>query len=358
VSDINVMIVLRSDGREKGGGDVNLMRSFKESLAADFAVSELYGVPSPSQLDFIDVVVACNLDRPVEAFLLLKLCKRLDIKFVFYSLHHPHIGVERYLRLGVKGWKGIIARMAFYDPIKYESMLWLLRMVYSLIFRSSFIGYAPVRIAQIELVSSSDAFVVSSLDESVGISRDICPVKDFHIVEHIRDVDNRCLSTVLNRIIIPGRIESRKNQRLILQLSKFFPSYEFIFVGGFTASEPGYKKSFTKELANSKNCKLVSNLSKDAFYDFLATAYIVITASWFEVTSLIELFCLDNGIPLMCSKYSYISGSGAMFQYDPSSLDDAIVNLELLIRDVECGSRSFFNRLSAVTMNDVVGSLL
>ncbi|MEX1664399.1 hypothetical protein [Zhongshania arctica] len=316
-----ILVVHRSDGVEKYGGDISLLQAFGRELSKKYLVSEYYGVPPRHIISDFDAVLGCNLDRPVQACLTLRRCKQESVKFIFYTLHHPHDGIEAYLKQGVSGWKRLVARVARYSPVIYEEFLWVLRVFFSLLRYRTFIGFVPVKRAQIELLQHADALLVSSQLEHSQIEKDMAVPLRSHVVAHVDDSLPRKRCPVDNRILVPGRIECRKNQILILDVARKFPNFEFVFVGVGTKSEPEYVNEFNRILSLSDNCRSINGLEKEAFYDLLATSYFVVTASWFEVTSLIELYCLNNGIPLVCSKYSYLNGKGAVVKCDPSSSD-------------------------------------
>ena len=68
-----------------------------------------------------------------------------------------------------------------------------------------------------------------------------------------------------------------------------------------------FNKLFLKKISKLKNVKVLPPLSVNDFKSFLLRADIVLTASWFEVTSLLELDVLKRCKKLVCNSASYNS---------------------------------------------------
>ena len=156
--------------------------------------------------------------------------------------------------------------------------------------------------------------------EARVIKQDVGALEKYSVCPHILDSNGFSWKPTQRLIVVPGRIESRKNQLLVLRLAESFPDLTFKFVGGFNPSEPQYKSRFMESISKYSNCELISELDKNDFYSLICSAQVVVTASWFEVTSLIELFCINRGITLVCSKNSYNESNERIFKFDPVSL--------------------------------------
>ncbi len=318
-----VLVTLRSDGETKVGGDVNLLRTFADELAEKHSVDTAYGVPSVATLSGYDVVLTTNLDRPIEPAATMANAKLGGAQCVHYSLHHPYEGIAAYLRLGVHGARRPLAKLARYSPSRYEQLLWSAHAATSVLRDRRRPAMGRIADAQRRLVAESDRLVVSSPREATMIAADIAPPADFDVVAHPSDFPRGQRAPIEGRVIVPGRIESRKNQLLVVGLASRFPDLEFLFVGAPLRSDRQYLQRFERAIGDADNCRHVDHLDKDAFYDLLLTAQVVLSASWFEVTSLIELFCAENGIPLAVSRHSYLDAGGATYRFDPADPDDA-----------------------------------
>ncbi len=318
-----VLVTLRSDGETKVGGDVNLLRTFADELGMKHSVDTVYGVPSVATLKHYDVVLTTNLDRPIEPAATLANAKLGGTRCVHYSLHHPYAGIAAYLRHGVHGARKPLATLARYSPSRYEQLLWSAHAANSVLRARRRPAMGRIEEAQRRLVTEADRLVVSSPAEATTIASDIAAPVDYDVVAHPSDFPRGARAPIPGRIIVPGRIESRKNQLLAIRLARRFPNHEFLFVGAPLRSDRQYLQRFERAIDEAENCRHVDHLDKGEFYELLLTAEVVLSASWFEVTSLIELFCAENGIPLAVSHHSYLDAGGATYRFDPTDPADA-----------------------------------
>ena len=306
-----VLIVLRHDARNKPGGDSNLLKEISKLLVG-FDVHIAYGVPN-SVADY-DFVMSSNLDRPIEGYDLLKLCNKSSTPLHFMTLHHhSNQAISNYLRKGLFGWKFFIAVISNYNPIKYEQFLWNIRVCLSYLKKSKNLKFGSVANAQKKLIKECKYLLVVSRHELESIKKDVGNIASKviympHVLKNNNSIKNNSIknNTIQEKIIFcPGRIECRKNQLFILEVAENMPEYKFIFMGNVNQSDKSYVKSFFKKANKLKNVDILSALKEDDFNEFLASSNIVLTASWFEVTSLIELQVLRSGNKLVCNSLSY-----------------------------------------------------
>lgn len=322
---------LRSDAATKPGGDVNLLRGFADELSSRHQVETVIGIPTPAALGASDVVLTANLDRPVEPAATLARAERAGVPMVHYTLHHPAAGVRAYLEFGATGVRRTLARLAGGSPTRYEQLLWTLHAGADLVRERRVPAYGSVRRAQRRLLASS-RLVVSSTAEAEAISTDIGPIGQHDIVAHPVDFPPGAHQPVTGRVVVPGRIESRKNQLLALALANRFPDVEFLIVGGYNPADARYRDQVTDALTRTANATHIEHLAKDEFYPLLLTAQVILSASWFEVTSLIERYGAANGIPMVISRHSYLADSDALrpetiHRIDPGDLEHAAAGL-------------------------------
>ena len=303
-----ILIVLRHDADSKPGGDSNLLEHISK-LLPDYQTDIVYGVPL-SVVDY-ECVISSNLDRPIEGYELLKLCKKSSIPLHFMTLHHcSNNAISNYLKNGIYGWKYLIALLSNFNPIKYEQYLWNLRVMISYFKNGKNLKFGNVAKAQKMLINECDYLLVVSQNELASIERDFGNVKskviEFpHVLKNNFDLNSK--SAKKNIVFCPGRIECRKNQIFLLDVAKSLPEIEFLFMGSINKSDKRYVRKFLKRANRLKNVKISSALGVEEFNSFLYRSDIVLTSSWFEVTSLIELQVLRNKKKLVCNALSYNS---------------------------------------------------
>jgi|TARA_B110000908_G_scaffold8787_2_gene10865 hypothetical protein len=330
-----ILIVTRHDALEKPGGDTGLLKDIQRAFSM-FDCTMVAGVPK--SITGYKFVFACNLDRPIEGHQLLKLCKRDSIPLHFMSLHHSsHFDISNYLKEGLFGWKKIIAFFANYDPVNYEQILWNIRVIVNFISRKHKLKFGSVIKAQRALIQESEYLLVVSKEEVESIETDIGVISSKIIIfPHILPFDpyKKIKDQKNNAIFCPGRIECRKNQLFILMVAEHMPEHNFIFMGPINKSDKRFHKLFIKKSLELKNVKVLPAQSITDFKAFLLHSDVVLTASWFEVTSLVELDVLKRGDKLVCNSSSYNSSFFKnSLEYKANDLHDCISKINSAIKN-------------------------
>jgi glycosyltransferase involved in cell wall biosynthesis len=298
-----ILVVMRHDSKYRPGGDTMLLLALSKCLI-DFQCKTVVGVPN--NVKGFDYVLCANLDRPIEANQLLNICQRDHVPFHLMTLHHSYTEISKFLEFGLFGWKRILAMSVRYRPIYYEQCLWFLRVITSYFSRGVTLKHGNVRKSQLALLKNSELLLVVSKDELKMIEKDIGIVSS-EIVEvpHILEGETIKQSEEKRIIFCPGRIESRKNQLFILRVAKHLHNFKFVFMGRLNYSESSYCKKFMKNVNELENVSYLEPKEISEFRQYLLSSDIVLTASWFEVTSLIELDVLKNGKKLVTCSKSY-----------------------------------------------------
>ena len=337
-----VLIVLRHDAREKPGGDTALLTEIYTSLS-HFDCTLITGLPK--SVAGFKFVIGCNLDRPIEGYELLKLCKSDSVPLHFMTLHHSsHQAMSDYLKYGIVGWKKIIAFFSNYEPIKYEQLLWNIRVTIDKIFRRHDLKYGDIIKAQRALVRESEYLLVVSSDEIRSIEKDIALIASKTIIfPHLLPADTQRTTADKEEKIIfcPGRIECRKNQLFILRVAELMPDLDFVFMGRINKSDKKFYRLFIRKVSKLKNVTVAQPLGVREFRNYLMNADVVLTASCFEVTSLIELDVLKEHRKLVCSSSSYNNSFFTnSLQYEFNSVSSCIEKINCALS----GDYSVFGR--------------
>ena len=293
------------------GGDVDLLLEVSKELSSQFAV-EVQAGPG-TKLANADIVFVANLDRPVEAFFTARKAKHNKIPVILYALHHPYKGIERYLRnTNPLTLKGMIARLVQYNCSRYENIIALLFAFRNLLkLRRPY--YKNIKHCQKYLLEMSDLILVvndkerSEIEIDFEIKLDREKVLKFpHPLPKENDLDIRITKSYGDYIVVAGRIELRKNQLAILELAKKLPNTCFKFLGAASVSEKRYFRKLIKGISSLNNCDYLGRKNFDEFIEILRGAKFVITGSYFEVLSLVELHALLNGVPVIAFNSSYL----------------------------------------------------
>ncbi len=319
-----VLVMLRSDAKRKHGGDVGLLTKYASLLEL-----KGYDVTVSSDLD-VDVAgysacLTANIDRPMEAAVIQRKCRDSNVPMLLYVLHHPRQGVIDYLNSGLTGKRGVLARLSFSSPVLYETMHAVLRVIrYPRLSNIKYFKFISTRCSQAYLLKNAH-LLVSCESEIKAIRDNIGTIANpLSIVPHIFYGSNNDNGTVKTkkRVVCAARIEPRKNQYMVLKLAEQYPEFSFIFIGDTANLNDQYYKKFISAAYSLDNVTYSKSVSFDELKLLLAEADIFISASWFEVLSLIELEAYAAHCKLVVGKNSYLSEfvSDGVYYFDPASL--------------------------------------
>tara|TARA_R110000764_G_scaffold44666_1_gene100562 strand:- start:9673 stop:10767 length:1095 start_codon:yes stop_codon:yes gene_type:complete len=306
-----ILIQIRGNGRVVSGGDINLLKQLGDMLSSDYIIKYTYG--PPNNLDKYSGVVFANVDRPIENYITAKMAVKKKIPIFLYCLHHPNAGVSKYLVEMPFSLKGLIAKFSCGNVRLYENTSWFLRSVYNLV-KNKKCTFGTLNKAQKFLLNFSDVvYVVNDLEKKT-IEEDLklkIRSKTVNLPHPLYFNETTIPDSLVNKmagcILVPGRVEFRKNQLFSLGFAKEFPYEKFIVVGALSSTEKNYVTKVFKKIKTLDNVSYIPELSSSEFNWLLKNSKCMISSSWFEVTSLIELQALLYGVPVLSLAESYVS---------------------------------------------------
>jgi len=136
-------------------------------------------------------------------------------------------------------------------------------------------------------------------------------------------------------ILVCGRIEQRKNQ---LEIASFLinSKYTVVFAGAINKNNGKYGRDFISIVESSKNLKYIGALPAEKMVDLYMRAKVHLSASWFEVSSLVDIEAFSAGCLVVSSKNGHsgemLSGKGVRYidpaelNLLPSIIDDMVIN--------------------------------
>lgn len=325
--DINVLadyrhcyLVLRSDHARKPGGDVDLARQLARKAEAAGATVSIVGVNElPPVLDARDLLFLFNIDRPYDAVGALDRADP-DGRVLLYTLHHPAAGVSKYL-VRVRGPKGWLATITRARPDRYEAMVDAAKALRTRDVRRLRVAWGRKR-AITRLIDRCELLVTSPAELAEISARYGVPSRTAWLLPHPVAPHAALARTGVPRyVLVAGRIEPRKNQFAALQtlaaMNLQERGYEIMLVGGAGSDVAYFRDTIGFALAN--DIIYVSQLPKQLFFPTVSGAALVINASFFEVTSLIDLYAIDNGIPLVTTAHGYYVPAASLRQVHPEA---------------------------------------
>jgi len=312
--------VLRADYAHKSGGDVDLARQLARMAETSGAVVRLISIADmPSSTTADDLFFLFNIDRPYEAAAALEHAHP-EARALLYTLHHPVAGIHKYLA-HVGGSKRMLATMASGHPDRYEALVDIAKAVRTgdrRRLRAAFGRRQMVArlIRRCELLVTSDVELTQIVQQHGA-----APRKAWLLPHPVAPYAPPATSNALRYVLVPGRIEPRKNQHAALKTLVTMDlrerGYEIVLVGGTGSDRSYFIKTLDYAMAN--NVIYVSHLPKSLFFPAVSGAALVINASFFEVTSLIDLYAIAYRIPLITTIHGYYTAAPTIQQVDPAS---------------------------------------
>lgn len=312
--------VVRADFAVKPGGDVDLANQLSREAHAAGAAVRVVPVKDLGPVGSDDLLFLFNIDRPADAVAALDRVPANTRAFL-YTLHHPREGVARYLRSGLSGARGAIARMSGGDVRRYEALVDIAkgaaqfdgsrivaaigrdRVVRRLLDRCELLVVSPAELTQIEQTFGIPAHGAALLPHPVAAVA--APVGHLPF----------------RYALIAGRIEPRKNQLAAIEALAAIGfkarGIETAVVGG-AGSDAGYFHAVV-DACLASGAFYVTHLPKQLFFPVVSSAAVVLNPSFFEVTSLIDLYAIQAEIPLVTTRYSYYPSTTGVEAIDPDA---------------------------------------
>jgi glycosyltransferase involved in cell wall biosynthesis len=302
---------MRVNALDISGGDVLQVQRFIEEgkkPGADglprFEGSILSGLAA--NLSSFDLVHLTNIDRPVDTYQSF-LAAKAQKKPIFLSpIHHSYGEIERYERMGRDGIARVISRVSDFRRLEYlRSMVrsWAYPELASATLRMMLRG---MRESQREVLTGSEpdsgacgqrtgghlsgTLAKSPRRSSSGLETDLSLA--------LGGVKNTCVRDI--DVCMVGRIEARKNQVAVLRVLNRM-GISGVFVGGENPKHRRYCRRFRDMIAVSKS-QHTGQLSHIETLGVMRRARLHISASWFEVSSLVDLEAHSAGCGVVSSK--------------------------------------------------------
>ena len=301
---------MRVDAANKSGGDVlQVMRYIEEGKRLCKSGEPLYEGVMTTDLhcDFegFDLVHLTNIDRPVDTYSSF-LCAREADKPVFLSpIHHSYEEIERFEREGRGGAVGLISGSMGFRRLEYLRSMHrsfqypqLARPTMDMIWRG-------MRNAQQTVLAGVDRILVLTEKEKRDLKRNFgeVPEEKFASLRNgIESNSDDCMAATHRDIDIcmVGRIEARKNQIAVLKVLQRM-GLRAVFVGGENPNHREYCRRLREMLVDSGS-EYRGAISHEETLRVMRRARLHISASWYEVLSLVDLEAYWAGCGVVSSK--------------------------------------------------------
>lgn len=325
-----VGVMMRVDALSKPGGDtVQMQACLAQGRALGLFDGEICCDPGADPSGW-DVVHLTNIDRPVDTLEAYRRARHAGRPVVLSTIHHAYADIERYERLGRQAagsW--FLGRLDFQQLELLRSVVRGLRQpaLRGPTWRAARQG---LRQAQAEMVAGADCVLTLTDKELRDLETDFGVQPRRHAVvangcdfeppagpAPERDID--CL--------VVGRIEARKNTLAILECLEAL-GVSGVFVGGLNPHHRAYGERFLARIGNSRS-RYLGPQDRARTAELFRRARVHVSASWFEVASLVDLEAAMSGcrvVASVCGGSHERLGDRAWYcrPDDPASIDRAV----------------------------------
>ncbi|MDW6002160.1 glycosyltransferase [Vibrio mangrovi] len=255
------------------------------------------------------LIFIVNLDRFFELIEFKKIIDNLNLcyKLHLISIHHEIRAIDRFNRK-----RHLPLNFFYVEKMKnvFRGLRSLSNMFLSL--KHLFMSYeVEVR----NILNDVNGIVLIASGEGDVIQKDF----KLDIYDKCKVIRNGVPSYYLNipvcswskkewDVIVCGRIECRKNQLAIAkQLAN--TGVRVLFVGGYNKRNIKYYKQFLKLVNDNDNLHYIGKVAPEELPNLYALSKVSYSASWFEVSSLVDLEAFASGCFVFSSKYGHSNES-------------------------------------------------
>lgn len=326
---IRVCFCVRNDFFDKFGGDTFQIKNYIRFAPSNYCASTVtfddFKFDIEQHINKNDIFILTNIDRSYEFLGFYRLLKNKvnPSTIIILPIHHSILSIQNFYRSNYSYiWPimRILGGVFFIEKLKtIFHIVSAKKLLLNSLFRFSRTNYKEE--TRGALCNSGGIICIAE-----GEALSIC--KDFNL-----KALNRCF-IVRNGVNIPltlpkknikdreidvlvcGRIEKRKNQ---LNIAKTLSGtgLKVCFIGSPNKNNNGYFKKFLTEISTSKNLDYAGVVDPGEIHQFYLSSKIHLSASWFEVSSLVDIEAYSYG----CHVVSSINGySNEMIKEDVITL--------------------------------------
>ena len=306
---MKVIFPMRIDAFTKPGGDTILVKEFTKHLGSLGAITHITDQLNYDFSDY-DIVHLTNIDRPLETFHYFTLAKNANKKIVISAIHHSYVDIARYECEGRSGLLALVLKMlkSFNAREHFKNVIRALKKP-ELFLPAWRLFRVGMQNAQKIILSESERVFLQAIKEGADIKRDIVDDLDnLRIIYNGVSLPRLLLNTTSVAghkkrdidVLVVARIESRKNQLKILEAVEKL-GIKAVFLGGENPFHKSYAKYFRSKLIGTKSEHMAA-ISHEMLPSLYERARVHVSASWFEVSSLVDLEAFAYGCAIVSSE--------------------------------------------------------
>lgn len=317
---LRVMFLTRIDNDSKKGGDsFQILMYMKELELRGHLVEVCCDIRKIDFSEKYDYFILVNSDRYLEVVSYHSTLKGKGLlhKTLILPIHHSYEAIKEYENEKSHGLTRLVFKiLGSYENKEKAKNFYRIRndlRLLPIVFKHLFINYkATIR----NIFETTRAVILIAEGEKQNIERDFSvKLKDFVVVKNgvninyslkVEDFQNRQWD-----YLICGRIEPRKNS---FELAKHFKdsNLKVCFVGALNKNNRSYNRDFEELVKSSDALHHYGYVDPEKMKNMYLNSKAHISASWFEVASLVDLEAYAHG----CNVISSVNGNTRDYIYD------------------------------------------
>lgn len=311
-----IAFLVRDDFFDKFGGDTYQIEQYRKNFVDITADILTYNDFDKSRN--YDLYILTNVDRMSDyiGFYSLLRKRKLMNKTMILPIHHSYESISKYIsfRYGKKGdlinfFGGVFfleKLKGIFRNIRENRFLYMMKNI-SLSYKNIIKESIENSLGIIYIANGE----MKNLVKDYGLDENCCSEYSVirngisqYFVDKINMISCDKSSVKISRdidIIICGRIEPRKNQLSILK--KLIDSKLTIrFIGDINRNNTKYCNEFLSLIGSTENdIKYLGKVTPDEMFDYYLRSKICLSASWFEVSSLVDIEAFAAGCEVLPS---------------------------------------------------------
>lgn len=302
---MKVCFLMRSEFKSVHGGDVVQINNYCNYLETNEVSCELHASFPEEPFDAYFIV---NIDRPIEVYNYHKKIIKTGKPYYVIPIHHPVDAVSKFEMYSRGGFGQYLAKAIpdFYRREKVKNISRSLKRAWYVkyILKTLFLNYRKMIKGVLE---QADCVFCIADKERIAMNRRFNASFEYEIVKNGIDstyFNSTDLSERNIDVLVVGRIEQRKNQLSVIKALKG-TGLVVSFAGATEDNLTQYQKAFLSECSDLKNFHYLGKLTQKELFRYYAKSKLVLNASFFEVSPLVDIEGAAMGCRVVSTKYGY-----------------------------------------------------
>ncbi len=340
---MKVGFLVRLDFQDKFGGDTFQIKQYAFTLEKKRCSVEYIDLLRIKTLDLkgYDLLVLVNLDRPFELLEFSKYIERDDLwhKTIIIPIHHSLDFIDKHWRYRIPVFYFILnCIFGSYSIDKIKNFIFFRKILF---FKNSAFNHIGknykkeikeildkcskiICIANGEMKSLENDFEFDKFSKCIvvrnGVTRTFSEsVKKWNNGSSVRDID----------VLVSGRIEPRKNQIRIIK-ALIGTQIKVVFIGDINKNNNSYGRQFLSLCDRHTNFHYAGKIPTEDIVEYYLRSKVHLSASWFEVSSLVDLEAYVSGCFIISSQNGYSHEMIKPYRFltiSPTASSDDIKNI-------------------------------